>query len=42
MRIDTSFDFTTDTEGFWDGFWDRKGGWDTAGTILSLRISPDT
>ena len=24
--IDTSLDFTTDTEGFWDGFWYRKGG----------------
>ena len=26
MMIDTSFDFTTDTKGFWDGFWYRKGG----------------
>ena len=26
MSIDTSFDFTTDTEGFWDGFWERKNG----------------
>ena len=26
MGIDTSFDFTTDTEGFWDGFWERKNG----------------
>ncbi|MBQ7979144.1 MAG: hypothetical protein IJ248_05285, partial [Candidatus Methanomethylophilaceae archaeon] len=24
--IDTGFDFTTDTEVFWDGFWYRKGG----------------
>jgi len=26
MGINTSFDFTTDTEGFWDGFWERKNG----------------
>ena len=24
--IDTAFDFTTDTDGFWEGFWERKGG----------------
>lgn len=24
--IDSSFDFTTDTPGFWDGFWNNKGG----------------
>ena len=23
---DVNFDFTTDTPGFWDGFWERKGG----------------
>ena len=26
VGIDTDFDFTTDTVGFWDGFWDRKDG----------------
>ncbi len=26
MHIDTTFDFTTDTPGFWDGFWERKDG----------------
>ena len=26
MHIDTAFDFTTDSPGFWDGFWERKGG----------------
>ena len=26
MDIDVSFDFTTDSRGFWDGFWNRKGG----------------
>ena len=26
MFIDTSFDFTTDAPGFWDGFWDNKEG----------------
>lgn len=24
MNIDTTFDFTTDTKGFWDGFWERS------------------
>ena len=24
--IDVSFDFTTDTKGFWDGFWERNDG----------------
>ena len=24
--IDVTFDFTTDTPGFWDGFWERKNG----------------
>ena len=24
--IDTTFDFTTDTLGYWDGFWDRNDG----------------
>ncbi len=24
--IDTTFDFTTDTPGYWDGYWERKGG----------------
>ena len=23
---DVRFDFTSDTPGFWDGFWERKGG----------------
>ena len=26
MIIDTTFDFTTDSEGFWDGYWDRNDG----------------
>ncbi|MBE6528826.1 MAG: hypothetical protein E7Z64_06705 [Thermoplasmata archaeon] len=26
MQIDTSFDFTTDTIHFWDGFWEHKDG----------------
>ena len=26
ITIDTSFDFTTDTPEFWEGFWDRRGG----------------
>lgn len=26
MEIDTDFDFTTDTPGFWDDFWERKDG----------------
>ena len=26
MRIDTSFDFTTDSPGYWNGFWDRNDG----------------
>ena len=25
--INTAFDFTTDTQGFWEGFWERRGGW---------------
>ena len=25
-NIDVGFDFTTDTPGFWDGFWEKKGG----------------
>lgn len=25
-EIDISFDFTTDTPGFWEGFWERNGG----------------
>ena len=24
--IDTTFDFTTDSKGYWDGFWDRNDG----------------
>lgn len=24
--VDVDFDFTSDTPGYWDGFWDRKGG----------------
>ena len=24
--IDVSFDFTTDSYKYWDGFWDRKDG----------------
>ena len=24
--IDVNFDFTTDTKGFWDGFWERNDG----------------
>jgi len=26
MRIDVDFDFTTDSVGFWDRFWERRGG----------------
>ena len=26
MRIDTSFDFSMDSPGYWDGFWDNRGG----------------
>ena len=26
MRIDTSFDFTSDCPGYWDGYWDRFDG----------------
>ena len=25
-EIDVNFDFTTDTKGFWEGFWNRKNG----------------
>jgi len=24
--IDVDFDFTTDSRGFWNGFWERKAG----------------
>ena len=24
--LDTTFDFTTDSHGYWDGFWDRNDG----------------
>ena len=24
--IDVKFDFTSDTKGFWDGFWERNDG----------------
>lgn len=24
--INVNFDFTSDTKGFWDGFWDRNDG----------------
>lgn len=34
--IDTSFDFTTDTPGFWDGFWERNYGLGAGGN------DPDT
>jgi len=26
MAIDTSFDFTSDSPGYWDGFWERRQG----------------
>jgi hypothetical protein len=26
--IDVNFDFTTDTKGSWDGFWERNDGLD--------------
>lgn len=26
MKIDVSFDFTTDSPGYWDAFWDNRGG----------------
>ena len=26
MQIDVNFDFTTDSAGYWDGFWDRNEG----------------
>ena len=32
MFIDTSFDFTTDSPGFWDGFWDRREGLGAGGS----------
>ena len=25
-KVDTSFDFTTDTPGYWEGFWERNNG----------------
>ncbi len=32
MKIDVSFDFTTDSPGYWDGFWDRKDGLGVGGS----------
>ncbi|MBR0091590.1 MAG: hypothetical protein IJP92_07815 [Lachnospiraceae bacterium] len=32
MTIDTTFDFTTDTPGYWDGFWERREGWGAGNT----------
>ena len=26
VEINVNYDFTSDTEGFWDGFWERKDG----------------
>lgn len=31
-RIDTSYDFTMDAPGYWDGFWGRKGGLGAGGS----------
>ena len=25
-KIDVAFDFTTDSPGYWDGFWERNNG----------------
>ena len=30
-EIDVNFDFTSDTKGFWDGFWERNGGLGSGG-----------
>ena len=30
--IDTSFDFTTDSPGYWEGFWERNGGLGAGGS----------
>lgn len=30
--IDTSFDFTTDSPGYWDGFWERNAGLGAGGS----------
>ena len=32
MLIDTDFDFTTDSYGYWDGFWERKNGLGVGGS----------
>lgn len=37
--IDISFDFTTDTPGYWDGYWERRNGLG-AGTLDPDRYSP--
>lgn len=26
MKVDVTFDFTTDSPGYWDGFWEKKEG----------------
>ena len=36
MIIDSSFDFTTDTPGFWDGFWQKKDGLGIGGSDPDL------
>lgn len=34
--LETSFDFTTDTEGFWDSYWDKESG------LGRINVDPDS
>ena len=36
--IDVNFDFTSDTKGFWDGFWERNDGLGSGGAILTPKV----
>lgn len=36
--INVNFDFTTDTKGFWDGFWERNDGLGAGGLTLILKV----
>ena len=36
--IDVNFDFTSDTPGFWDGFWKRNSGLGLEAPILMPRV----